>query len=154
MRTVPTRLRPAAAPTSSTPRPAAPMRMRRLAPLLVLAALAACDGGTGSDTAGGEYIAALESPHGAEGAALLELSGEGVQDVYSASLSLFDQPVSGGRRVMLIREPAGRLEFRVRMAAGNGPPTVRVLEVVDGGDQPRASTDGYTVTFTRTRGAE
>jgi hypothetical protein len=131
------------------------MRMRILAPLLALAALSACDGGgTGSETAGGEYIAALESPHGAEGAALLELSGEGIQDVYAASLSLFDQPVSGGRRVMLIREPAGRLEFRVRMAAGNGPPTVRVLEVVDGADQPRASTDGYEVTFTRTRGAE
>jgi hypothetical protein len=128
----------------------------RLAVLLLAATgvLSACDGGTGSETAGGEYIAALESPAGPEGAAVLEITGEGVQSVHAASLTLFQQPVSGGRRLVLVREPAGRLEFRVRMAPGNGPPSVRVVEVVDGNDQPRASAEGYTVTFTRTRGDE
>lgn len=128
----------------------------RLAALLLAAtaALSACDGGTASETAGGEYIAALESPHGPEGAAVLELSGTGVQSVHGASLSLFQQATSTGRRLVLVREPAGRLEFRVRMADGHAPPSVRVVEVVDGNDQPRASTDGYTVTFTRTRGVE
>lgn len=129
------------------------MRLRHALLPLAAALLAACDGGTGSQTAGGEYIAALESPHGAEGAALLELEGGGVQSVHAASLSLFQQPLSGGgRRLLLVREPAGRLEFRVRMAPGSAPPAVRVVEVVDGDDQQRPSVAGYTVTFTRTRG--
>jgi hypothetical protein len=125
------------------------MRLRRLLSLALSAVplLTACDGGTGSSEAGGEYIAALETPDGRpEGALLVELTGEGISDVHAASLALFEQPVSGGRRLMLIREPAGRIDFRVRMAPGS------VLEVVGPDDLPRASTDGYSVSFTRTRG--
>jgi hypothetical protein len=131
--------------------------MRISIPLLVLCllpALAACDDGTGASSAGGEFIAALQSPNGPEGAALLELTGEGIESVAGSSVSLFQLPVSGGRRVMLVREPAGVIEFRVRVAAGNELPDARVLQVVDGNDQVRASTDGYRVTFTPTRGAE
>lgn len=128
--------------------------MRLLLRLLaLLIPLAACDGGgTGTAPLGGEYIAVLQSPHGAEGAAILELTGEGIQEVVAASATLFQQPVNGGRRVMLVREPGGRIEFRVRLAEGAGLPAVRVLQVVDGDDVPRSSTDGYQVSFTRTRG--
>lgn len=131
------------------------MRLRRLLSLALAAlpALAACDGGTASTPPGGEYIAALGTPDGRpEGALLVELTGEGISDVHAASLALFEQPVSGGRRLMLIREPAGQIDFRVRMAPGSAPPAVRVLEVVGPDDLPRASTDGYSVSFTRTRG--
>lgn len=127
------------------------MRSRFVIPFLAVAVLAACDSGTGAE-AGGEYIAALESPHGAEGGAILEMTSAGVESVDAASLSLFRQPVSGGHRLILVREPAGRLEFRVRLTPGSVPPEIRVLEVVDGNDQPRPSMDGYTVSFTRTRG--
>jgi hypothetical protein len=131
--------------------------MRIRPPLLIfplLLALFACDGGrgTGAALAGGEYIAALESPHGAEGAAILEITGAGVEEVSASAATLFQQPVSGGRRVVLVREPAGRIEFRVRIAPGNDVPDVRVVQVVDGDDAVRPSTDGYTVSFTRTRG--
>lgn len=131
--------------------------MRIRLPLLVLPlllALAACDGGqgTGAALSGGEFIATLESPHGAEGAAILEITGAGVEEVSAAAATLFQQPVSGGRRVVLVREPAGRIEFRVRVAPGNDVPDVRVLQVVDGNDALRPSTDGYTVSFVRTRG--
>jgi hypothetical protein len=132
------------------------MRLRRLLslPLAAFPLLAACDGGTGSAEAG-EYIAALETPDGRpEGALLVELTGEGISDVHAASLTLFEQPVSGGRRLMLIREPAGRIDFRVQMAPGSAPLAVRVLEVVGPDDQPRASVDGYSVSFTRTRGEQ
>jgi hypothetical protein len=123
--------------------------------LCVVPALAACDGGgTGASAPGGEFIAALESPNGAEGAALLELTGEGIESVTAASLSLFQLPITGGRRVMLVREPAGRIEFRVRVAPGSEPPAARVLQVVDGNDEPRASADGYAVTYTPTRGTD
>ena len=128
------------------------MRTPFLVPVLAALALAACDGGTGAEAAGGEFIAALESPNGAEGAALLELTGPGVEQVSASSATLFRQTVSGGLRVMLVREPAGRIEFRVRMAPGSRPPAVRVVEVVDGDDRPRASVQGYEVSFTPTRG--
>jgi hypothetical protein len=133
--------------------------MRTRPPLVVLPlllALAACDGGggTGASLSGGEYIAALESPHGAEGAAILEVTGAGVEEVFASAATLFQQPVSGGRRIVLVREPAGRIEFRVRITPGNDLPAVRVLQVVDGDDALRPSTDGYTVSFTRTRGDE
>lgn len=103
---------------------------------------------------GGEYIAALVSPNGPEGGAILEITGGGVEEVVAASATLFRQPVTGGQRLMLIRDAPGRVEFRVRMAAGSQLPTVRVVQVVDGDDNVRASTDGYEVTFTRTRGGE
>ena len=132
------------------------MRIRHfLLALFAPLALAACDGGsdgTGAATEGGEYIAALVSPNGPEGGAILEMSGGGVEEVVAASATLFRQPVTGGQRLMLIRDAPGRVEFRVRMAAGSAPPTVRVVQVVDGDDNVRASTDGYEVTFTRTRG--
>lgn len=132
-----------------SPRPRRTMRRALLLPLLLLAA---CDGGgTGADAPGGEYIAALESPNGPEGAAILELTGDGVQSITATSLSLFRQPVSGGTRLVLVREPEGRLEFRVRMAPGSPPPDVRVVEVVDGRDRQRASVAGYEVTFTPVR---
>lgn len=130
------------------------MRIPLLLALLVLPALAACGDGTGASSAGGEYIAALQSPHGPEGAALLELTGEGIESVAGSSVSLFQLPVSGGRRLMLVREPAGVIEFRVRVAEGHEPPDARVLQVVDPNDQVRPSTDGYRVTWTPTRGPE
>jgi hypothetical protein len=131
------------------------MRMRPhqlILPLLL--ALSACDGaeGTGAALAGGEYIAALESPHGPEGAAILEITGDGVEEVSGSAATLFQQPVSGGRRLVLVLEPAGRIEFRVRVSPGNELPEVRVVQVVDGNDAVRPSTDGYTVSFSRTRG--
>ena len=129
------------------------MRIRSILFVLALLALAACDGGgTGTAPVGGEYIAALNSPHGPEGAAIVELSDPDVQAVAAASVTLFQQQVAGGRRLMLVREPAGRIEFRIHVAQGSQLPSVRVVQVVDGNDVPRPSTEGYTVTFTRTRG--
>lgn len=139
---------------SPRPRRTMPPCVRWMIPVLLLA-LSGCDGG-GTDTgrAGGEYVAVLESPHGAEGAAVLELSGSGMDAVTATSLSLFRQPVAGGIRLVLVREPAGRLEFRVRMASGSRLPAVRVVEVVDGDDRQRASLEGYEVSFTPVRGDE
>ena len=136
------------------PRRTMPLSTRWTVPVLLLA-LAGCDGGgTDAAQAGGEYIATLESPHGPEGAAVLELAGSGVETIRATSLSLFRQPIGGGTRLVLVREPAGRLEFRVRMAPGSPLPAVRVVEVVDGDDRQRASLAGYEVAFTPVRGDE
>lgn len=125
-----------------SPRP----NLRLLVPLL---ALAACDpGGTGSET-GGEYRAVLESPNGAEGGAILELTGAGIESVAGDTTTVHSLGGGGTTRVVLLREPAGRLSFRVTLAEGAQPPAARVVEVVDGEDQPRASVAGYRVTFNR-----
>lgn len=129
----------------------------RLSPLRLilpaLLALAACDGGTDTPgPAGGDYDAVLRSPNGAEAAAQLELSGPGIEDVQSSTAFLASSPVSGGRRVVIVRQQPGTLEFRVRMAEGQEPPDVRVLEVAAPDDALRASLSGYRVAFTRVAG--
>ncbi|HEX2077759.1 MAG TPA: hypothetical protein VHG08_08625 [Longimicrobium sp.] len=126
------------------------MRLRTPIPILpALLALAACErGGTGSD-AGGEYLAVLESPNGAEGAAAIELTGPGIESVTSTSGQLFATSSGNTTRVVLVRQTAGDIEFKVTMARGQQPPAARVVEVADGSDQPRASVSGYRVTFDR-----
>lgn len=115
-----------------------------------LLALAACDeGGTGV-SAGGEYRAVLRSPHGAEGAAIIQIDGAGVRSVSAGEgTRAFMQPGAGGTRVVVVREPAGPIEFTLTLAAGGTLPRARVVEVADGEDQPRASLDGYRVTLER-----
>ncbi|HEX2077827.1 MAG TPA: hypothetical protein VHG08_08965 [Longimicrobium sp.] len=130
------------------------MRISSLSLLAAALALAACDGGTGSRPAGGEYIVTLESPNGHEGAAILEMTDQGVESVTASAAALFRNRISGGYRLVLVREPAGPLQFRIRLAEGNDFPDVRVIEVVDGQDQRRPSVEGYQVSFTRTRGNE
>ena len=121
-----------------------------LAALAAALALGACEpGGTTGSPPGGEYRAVLESPNGAEGAVALELTGPGIESIAADAGSLHTQPSGATTRVVLFREPAGPLEFRLTMAAGQEPPAVRVLEVVDGEDRPRPSLAGYRVTFGR-----
>jgi len=128
----------------------------RLAALLLLLALAACDGGgtTPREPAGGDYDALLQSPNGPEAAAQLELTGGGIEDVQStaAATIVSSSPVSNGRRVVIVRLQPGPLQFRVRMAEGQGPPSARVVEVAAPDDALRASLSGYRVTFTRVAG--
>ncbi len=129
------------------------LRLLPLVPLVPFAvlALAACDGG-GTEPPpppGGDYNAVLQGPTSAESAALLELTGTGIEDVSSLTSVVYSSPVSGGRRVVLVRGTPGALEFRVRMAPGNEPPAARVVELAGGDDQLRTSLTGYQVAFTR-----
>jgi hypothetical protein len=124
-----------------------------VAPLLL--ALGACDGGGGTEPpppTGGDFNAVLQGPTNAESAVLLELTGTGIEDVQSMTATVFSNPVSGGRRVVLVRGTPGTMEFRVRVAAGNQPPTARVLELAGADDQLRTPLTGYQVTFTRVAG--
>ena len=129
------------------------MRVRSSTLLLfaALLPLSACDkggGGTGTQD-GGEYQAVLQSPNGAEGAAACELTGPGIQSVAATGGRLFAQAWGPNMRVVVVNEPAAPVSFRVTMAEGQAPPSVRVVEVVDGNDMPRTSLAGYNVTFGR-----
>lgn len=124
-----------------------------VAPLLL--ALGACGDGGGTEPpppAGGDYTAVLQGPTNTESAALLELTGAGIEDVQSLTSTVFSNPVSGGRRVVLVRGTPGTIEFRVRMAQGSPAPTARVVELAGANDQLRTPLTGYQVTFTRAAG--
>lgn len=129
------------------------MRLRSLlfaAPVML--ALAACDGGpeTPPPPPGGNYDALLQGPTSSESAALVELTGDGIEDVVSTGPAIVaSSPVSGGRRVVVVRPAPGAIGFRVRVAPGNEPPTARVVELADDRDQLRGSLTGYQVSFTR-----
>lgn len=133
--------------------PAIPtMRLRTSVLVLpALLALSACErGGTGPEPEpSGEYVAVLESPNGAEGAAAIELTGAGIQSVTSDAGRLFVQAQGNTTRVVLVLEPAGEIRFRVTMAGPQQAPSATVVEVADGNDQPRASLAGYRVTFSQ-----
>lgn len=123
-----------------------------LAGTLLLAACGGDGGGGGPGTGtqdGGEYRAVLQSPNGVEGAAAFELTGPGIQTVTQSVGRLFTQSNGTTTRIVVVQEPAGPISFKVTMAAGNGPPSARVVEVVDGNDLPRTSLSGYSVVFGR-----
>ncbi|HEX6036617.1 hypothetical protein [Longimicrobium sp.] len=129
------------------------MRLRSLllaAPMML--ALAACDGGpeTPPEPTGGNFDALLQGPTSSESAALVELTGSGIEDVQSNGPAIVaSSPVTGGRRVVVVRTAPGAIGFRVRVAPGNTAPTARVVELADADDQLRASLAGYQVTLTR-----
>jgi ABC-type glycerol-3-phosphate transport system substrate-binding protein len=123
-----------------------------LAGTLLLAACGGDGGGGGPGTGtqdGGEYRAVLQSPNGVEGAAAFELTGPGIQTVTQSVGRLFTQSNGTTTRIVVVQEPAGPISFKVTMAAGQGPPSARVVEVVDGNDLPRTSLSGYNVVFGR-----
>lgn len=123
----------------------------RPAPAALLLALAACsDGGVAPPLEGGVMTATLRSPNGAEGAAVVELSGAGIQSVDAAAgATVFAEAAGGVTRVVVLRATPGALAFRVTMADGAPAPDATVVEVADGSDVPRASLSGYRVEFAR-----
>lgn len=119
--------------------------------LLILAAGAvACgDAGTPPD-AGGNYVATLAAPAGnLDGAAVLELTGAGIEDVTAAGVQLFMERSGDRMRVVIVRDDPGVIRFDIRVARGSRLPQAQVIEVADGSDALRASVSGYTVRFTR-----
>ncbi|RMH21113.1 MAG: hypothetical protein D6701_02865, partial [Gemmatimonadetes bacterium] len=90
--------------------------------------LGACGDGTEPSRPGpGTLTAELRSPNGAEGAALFALVGPGVS--VSALEGEFESASSGDTtRVLVIREAAGDIRFRVSMPDTTQPPAVTVLQ--------------------------
>lgn len=126
---------------------------RRLAPAALLLAAAACGTGTEPEL-GGEYLGMLDSPFGAEGAALIEITHPDIRSVSAPGRILVAQGVTERTvRLMLLNPPrnqnGGPIAFVVRMASGARPPDGVVMDVASPGNRPREFVGGYTVRFTR-----
>jgi hypothetical protein len=115
--------------------------------LWVAAALAACEdavpGGPGAVTV------SLVSPTGAEGAAVVALTGAGIGEVSGAGTRVFAAATPGGTRVVVVAEPAGALRFQVQVEDVTAPPTAALVEVADGEDRLRTSLQGYRLEVSR-----
>ena len=110
----------------------------------------ACTGDDGSGAPRDPLVrlATVESPNGAEGAAVVELAGDVAADVSADDGSeAFAESALGVTRVVVVRAAPGALRFRLRLPAGATPPTARVIEVADGDNRLRASVAGYSVRF-------
>lgn len=117
--------------------------IRRGAPLLALA-LAAC----GTEPVFIAYDAAVVSPNGPEGAAVLELDGSFADAMSVGSGRVFTQASGGVTRVVLVRNTPGDLTFTLTLDGPGSPPEVRVLQVADGTNQLRGFLQRYRVEFT------
>lgn len=113
--------------------------------------LAGCtDSPTAPAPSPGELIATLQSPNGAEGAAVLQLSGIGLGVVRADSTGLvFSERQGNVARVALILPTPGEARFRVRVEDIHTPPTATVLEVAGADNQLRGSLAGYSVRFSQ-----
>lgn len=116
--------------------------------LAALVILAACRD-VNEPPPGGAYVATLVSPNRAEGAAVIELEGAGIEALSERGGELFSETTGRTVRVVIVREAPGAIEFGVTMASGSRPPTARVIEVADGEDQLRDALDRYSLRFGR-----
>ncbi|MDQ3082932.1 MAG: hypothetical protein M3R07_12050 [Gemmatimonadota bacterium] len=123
------------------------MKLSFLAPLaLATIALTACDESTPSDGPG-TVTAALVSPNGAEGAAVVDVAGA-VENISGATgVVVYTTPSPTGTRVILVRAMPGNLEMSFRTQDISRPPNLSVVEVADGNDAIRSSLTGYRVEF-------
>ncbi len=113
---------------------------------LLAISLSGCDRATPSDGPG-TVTAALVSPNGAEGAAVVDVAGtiEGISA--PTGTSFYTTPSATGTRVILVRETPGNLEMSFHTQDISRPPAISVVEVADGNDAIRASLTGYRMEF-------
>lgn len=130
---------------------------RSRAPLLAAAlatftALTAC-GDSGSDPSEpepGTLELQITSPAGSEGAALVEVTGVGVQGVQSAAGRAFMETMGvDTTQVLLILDTPGLLVFEADVADINASVGGRVLDVAGPDNALRADPAAYTVRVVR-----
>ncbi|MBI4537956.1 MAG: hypothetical protein HY704_00430 [Gemmatimonadetes bacterium] len=108
----------------------------------------ACDQGPSGP---GAITGRVVSPNGAEGAAVMLLTGQQLGAVSSAgSTRAFSHQNGAQLRVVLVNVTPGELRFKVEVPdVGAPPPAATVLQVVDGENALRPVLTGYKVEFSR-----
>ena len=122
------------------------MSVRRVTLYAVLA-LAACSD-VGPSPGPGILTATLRSPSGDEGAAVLLLIGEGVDEVTAVGETEVFAITSGeATRVVLINQSGGTLSFNVAVRDLSWPLVALVREVAGPDDELRSDLGQYLVEF-------
>ncbi len=130
-------------------------RLHRLAIAIVsivFAAIvpAACNFGLWGPSGSGVIEATLISPYGAEGAALLELTGGVALGVVASEYGdTFYEHDGDNTRAVIVLDEAGSIRFTVRTEDIGELPTVTVIQVAAGDNRLRTDVSGYEVEFVR-----
>lgn len=92
----------------------------------------------------GTVSATLVSPHGAEGAAVVLLFGEGIGEAMGdGDTELYRFDASGTTRLVLLSQTGGELVFRVEVADTTRLPRALVQQVAGPDDELRADPAAY-----------
>jgi hypothetical protein len=132
-------------------RPAPEMRPYRpgtLAAASAILLLAACSDGPAAPPGSPDRLGVLQSPHGPEGAAVLEVSGGPFLEVRPDGGELHAGTADGVTRIVVVQHEPGEIRFRVRMDPSTPDPVVRILQVAGPDDVLRRDLSAYRVTFT------
>ena len=123
-------------------RPRSPAARILLAAVFALA-FTACDDSSEEPVLALSYAATLESPAGAEGAAVIELEGDIASVRAEPGSRLMSHRTGDVTRVIVLRDQPGSIAFDVDLAEEGPAPSARVIEVSGPDDAQRASTAGY-----------
>lgn len=121
----------------------------------LLVAVAACrDAPPGPAPVPGDVLVTLVSPNGAEGAALLTTADAGILQVTAdAPVQVFHWREAVVDRIVVLREDAGVIRFRMSVEDVLRPPQLVVAEVADAANRLRATLAGYGVEIEPLAGA-
>lgn len=116
--------------------------------MLVLGAVfAACgDEGPSPPATAGTVEVRLVSPHGIEGAMVVEVAHFG-QTAQPASGALHQRQDGGGLRVLVIGNGSEPLAFQLPLPDVTDPPVHRIIEVAGPDDRLRTDLEGYRLEF-------
>lgn len=120
--------------------------------LLTMACPACQDLGPPTPKGPGAIHVDLESPNGAEGSAVFQISGgTGLGVVSSFGGEVFYDHNYGTEvtLVVVVMDVPGEIQFKIRTANVRDLPTVSLLQVADGNDVLRGSLEGYQVEAVR-----
>jgi hypothetical protein len=108
--------------------------------------LASCFLDLGGPSGSGVIRVTLDTPYGADGAAVLVLTGSVGPGVVASELGDTFYGHSGGttRAVVILDEP-GHIEFTLQVEDVGARPTVTLVQVADGADQLRTSLSDYEI---------
>ena len=126
-----------------------PFHRRGARPILAVAALflAACGSDSKAPPQSLGFFVELESPNGAEGAAVLELDGDVAAVRAPAGSRVLTYAASGMTRVIVVLDQPGTIAFEIDLAERGPAPEARVIEVSDPNDALRAPSSRYDVSF-------
>ena len=123
--------------------------MRRVAALLLVAALTACSD-EGPQAGPGTLSASVVGPNGDEGAAVILLLGDGVTSVSPAGgADLYVRDGNSTTRLVLVHPTGGELSFELTLEDVTNPPSFVVEEVAGPDDELRSDVSAYSVELVR-----
>jgi hypothetical protein len=93
-------------------------------------------------------IAHIDSPNGAEGAAIVEFAGS-VREIVVVGGTSYVRAVGGVSRAAIVLDKPGTIRFSLPDFEPSAAPTATVLEVAAGDNALRANVAAYRVTYER-----